>query len=92
MPHHKSAEKRMRTNEKARQRNRAVKSQLKGVLKKLDEAGEPDEAAKALQNAVAALDRAARKRVIPKGRADRTKSRLARRTTRRTASSSASSK
>ena len=91
MPHHKSAEKRIRTNEKARLRNRAVKSQLKGVLKKLDQTTEPDETALALRSAVSALDRAAKKRVIPKRRADRTKSRLARRTARRAASSSTSS-
>ena len=91
MPHHKSAKKRIKTNEKARQRNRAVKSQLKGVLKKLDQTTEPDETALALRSAVSALDRAAKKRVIPKRRADRTKSRLARRTARRAASSSTSS-
>jgi small subunit ribosomal protein S20 len=78
MPHHKSAAKRMRTSEKARQRNRAVKSQLKGVLKKLDQVG-PEESEAALQSAVSALDRAAQKGVIPKRRADRKKSRLARR-------------
>jgi small subunit ribosomal protein S20 len=76
MPHHKSAEKRMRTNEKARLRNRAVKSTMKSALKKFDEAPAA-QSAEALREAVAELDRAAKKGVIPKGRADRKKSRLA---------------
>jgi len=76
MPHHKSAEKRMRTSEKARQRNRAVKSKLKSALKNLDMAP-ADDSADALKKAQAELDRAATKGVIPKGRADRKKSRLA---------------
>ncbi len=76
MPHHKSAVKRMRTSEKARQRNRAVKSKLKSALKNLDMAP-ADDSAEALQKAQAELARAAQKRVIPKGRADRKKSRLA---------------
>ncbi len=79
MPHHKSAAKRMRTNEKARLRNRALKSHLKGVLKKFEQAS-PEEAESVLGKAVSALDRAVQKGVIPKRRADRKKSRLARRT------------
>lgn len=81
MPHHKSAAKRMRTNEKARQRNRAVKSTVKSALKKFEEAP-VEQAAEALRQAAAELDRAAKKGVIPKGRADRKKSRLARKTNR----------
>ena len=78
MPQHKSAAKRMRTSEKARQRNRAVKSHLKGVLKQLD-AATPEDSPQALREASSALDRAARKGVIPTRQADRKKSRLARR-------------
>jgi small subunit ribosomal protein S20 len=78
MPHHKSAVKRMRTSEKARQRNRAVKSRLKSVVKKAEEATAP-EAGSAFNEAMSALDRAAAKGVIPKRRADRKKSRLAKR-------------
>jgi len=81
MPHHKSAAKRMRTSEKARQRNRAVKSTVKSALKKFEESPVA-EAAEALRQAAAELDRAAKKGVIPKGRADRKKSRLARKTNR----------
>ena len=78
MPHHKSAAKRMLTSEKARQRNRAVKSRLKNVVKVAEEAPAP-EAAVAFNEAMSALDRAAAKGVIPKRRADRKKSRLAKR-------------
>jgi small subunit ribosomal protein S20 len=75
MPHHKSPAKRMRTSEKARQRNRSVKSHLRNVLKKVEQAA-PDEADDARRTAIATLDRAARKGIIPKRRADRKKSRL----------------
>jgi small subunit ribosomal protein S20 len=78
MPHHKSAAKRMRTSEKARLKNRAVKSRLKGIVKKAEEAP-ATEAATAFVDAMSALDRAARKGIIPKRRADRKKSRLAKR-------------
>jgi small subunit ribosomal protein S20 len=84
MPHHKSAAKRIRTSEKERLRNRAVKSTVKSALKKFDEAP-VEQAAEALRLAVSELDRAARKGVIPKGRADRKKSRLARKTSQGTA-------
>ena len=84
MPHHKSAEKRMRTNEKARLRNRAVKSTMKSALKKFDEAPGA-KSAEALREATAELDRAAKKGVIPKGRADRKKSRLAKQSNRNAA-------
>jgi small subunit ribosomal protein S20 len=78
MPQHKSAAKRMRTSEKSRQRNRAVKSHLKKVLKQVDAAA-PEDSAAALRDAVSALDRAAKKGVIHERQVDRRKSRLARR-------------
>jgi small subunit ribosomal protein S20 len=68
----------MRTSEKARQRNRAVKSSLKGVVKMAEDAPAP-EAGAAFNEAMSALDRAAQKGIIPKRRADRKKSRLAKR-------------
>ena len=78
MPHHKSAAKRIRTSEKARQRNRAVRSQVKGAIKAIDQAEGTEQAEEALRTAVSELDRAARKGVIPVRRVDRKKSRLAR--------------
>lgn len=77
MPQHKSCEKRMRTSQKQNARNRQTKSAVKTVTKRfLAATGEEAEAA---YRAVASeLDRAAKKGAIPKQRADRKKSRLAR--------------
>ena len=83
MPHHKSAVKRLRTAEKSRQRNTAVKSQLRKQLKRqrnLDGA----EALQALGATHAELDRVAQKGVIPKARARRLKSRSAKKAARKT--------
>lgn len=76
MPNHKSASKRLRTAEKSRQRNMAVKSTLRKQLKL--QRGATEDAASRLSQTHSELDRAARKRVIPKRRADRLKSRTAR--------------
>lgn len=74
MPHHKSAKKRLKTNERDRERNMAVKSALRKQLKAFRLEGA---SADKLGELYAGLDRAARKGVIPKSRADRLKSRLA---------------
>lgn len=74
MPHHKSAEKRMRTAKKARIRNASVKSEIKTYLKKIQEDPANQELAR---EATSRLDRAVRKGVIPKAVANRRKSRLA---------------
>ncbi len=76
MPQHKSNEKRMRTSKKENARNRAVKSTLKTVTKKLH-AAPAAEVESAYREASSELDRAAKKGIIPKRRADRKKSRLA---------------
>jgi small subunit ribosomal protein S20 len=81
MPHHKSAEKRLRTNEKARRRNLAIKSALRKQLKK-QRATEGTEATAELPTTASQIDRAVGKGVIPKARANRLKSRLARRAVR----------
>ena len=77
MPHHKSAAKRLKTNARARKRNLAVKSLLRKQLK-LQRDAEGAERAQSLPQSYRQLDRAARKGVIPKARASRLKSRLAR--------------
>jgi small subunit ribosomal protein S20 len=79
MPRTKSAFKRHRQNEKIRERNRANKSALKKDLKSFEKdlRANPAEATKLVAQVSSALDRAARKNAIPKGRADRKKSRLA---------------
>lgn len=76
MPQHKSCEKRMRTSKKQNVYNRAVKSSVKTATKRfLTAEGESLEAA--YRNVASELDRAAKKGVIPRQRADRKKSRLA---------------
>lgn len=76
MPHHKSAAKRVRTNEKRRQRNLEVKSRVRTALKQVRTAASPEEAAKALRGAVSVLDRATKKGVLKSGTSQRHKSRL----------------
>jgi small subunit ribosomal protein S20 len=77
MPHHKSAEKRMRTSERDRKRNIAVKSQVRGATRKVREEAKSEGAAELLRNAHSVLDNAARKGVVHKNTANRMKSRLA---------------
>ncbi len=76
MPHHKSAIKRMRQDEKRRARNRAVKSQIKTFVKKVRQASSREEALAILPKAVAVIDKAAKKGVIHPRNAARKKSRL----------------
>jgi small subunit ribosomal protein S20 len=76
----KSKIKRIGTNEKARQRNVAVKSQLKTHVRRVREAiasGDKDAAQTALQSASVKLDKAASKGVIHKNQAANRKSALA---------------
>ena len=78
----KSQIKRIRTNEHARLRNKAVKSSLKTSIRKFREAadaGKTDEAGTLLRNASRALDRAASKGVIHPNQAANKKSAMARR-------------
>lgn len=77
MPHHKSAEKRMRTSERDRQKNVAVKSVVRSAMRKLREETTGEKAPGLLREAHSVLDNAARKGVIHKRTADRRKSRLA---------------
>jgi small subunit ribosomal protein S20 len=77
----KSQIKRIRTNEKRRLRNKAVKSELKTYVRRTREAisaGEKGPAESALRIAVKKLDRAAAKGVIHKNQAANRKSSLAR--------------
>jgi small subunit ribosomal protein S20 len=80
MPNTKSAERRMRGNERKHQHNRRIKSSLRGLEKNYREllaAGKKDEAAKALSGVHSAYDKAAKSGVIPRATANRKKSRLA---------------
>ena len=76
----KSQIKRIKTNEKARQRNVAVRSALKTTVRRFRTAadsGDAAAAAAALQVAAKALDKAASKGVIHKNQAANRKSGLA---------------
>ncbi len=77
MPHHASAKKRVRTNERDRLKNRTVKSQVRGAVKKLQANLGAEEAPKALRTAHSVLDNATRKGVMHRKTVDRMKSRLA---------------
>jgi len=80
MPNTKSAIKAMRQNTKRRIANLETLAKIKKtarVVRKLAAAGQTDEAKKALQQAYAALDKAAKKNTIHRNNASRKKSRLA---------------
>lgn len=77
MPHHKSAAKRVITNERARQRNVAMKARVRGAVKAVRQATDPGAAAGALRDAASILDRAVAKGILKRPAADRHKSRLA---------------
>lgn len=74
----KSQIKRNRQNERARVRNKAVRTALKTEAKKVHAAGDAEAAQTQVRDAARALDRAASKGVIHKRAAARRKSRLAR--------------
>ena len=85
MATHKSARKRARQSILRRARNRHVRSSVKGAVKRVRGAFESDDAAEtqaAVRSAEGVLRRAASKGVIPKKRASRQISRLARRANR----------
>ena len=80
MPNTKSAERRMRGNERKHQHNRSVKSSLRGLerdYRELLAAGKKDEAAKLLAGVHSAFDKAVKVGAITRPTANRKKSRLA---------------
>ena len=79
----KSQIKRIKTNEKARLRNKSVKSSLKTAIRKYRaaaDAGDLDTAATLMRDASKALDKAASKGVIHANQAANRKSAMAKRT------------
>ena len=78
MPNHKSAEKRMRQNEKRREINRGHRSRLRTEIKKLRAAlaAGGDEAQSLLPQTVSTIDKAVQKGVLHRNAAARYKSRL----------------
>ena len=80
MANHKSAKKRARQTHKRTERNRSTRSRVKSAVKSARSAltaGDAGEAATALKTAEGVLRRAASKGAIPKKRASRSVSRLA---------------
>lgn len=78
MPHHKSAAKRVITNEKSRRRNVAARSRIRTAMKAVHSATTRAEALTAYREVTSVLDRVAAKGIIKKETADRRKARLAR--------------
>ena len=79
MPNHKSAEKRVRQNEKRRLVNRSNRSSLRTQIKKLRSAIDGGDAAQSqelLLPTISAIDKAVNKGVLHKNTAARYKSRL----------------
>lgn len=80
MPNIKSAEKRMRTSEKARQRNVEAKSKLKTLRRNLLDgmaSGNADQSQAAYRAYSSGLDKAAKRGIIAKNSAIRKKNRAA---------------
>ncbi len=77
MANHKSALKRIRSNEKKRLRNRYQLKATRAMVKKVRNSKNKAEASQVLNLAFALLDRLARKNVIHKNKASNNKSKLA---------------
>lgn len=77
MPTIKSAEKRLRQSEKRRERNKAVRSSVRNLFRRIEQMDDPEEAREALDRLYAELDRAAAKGVIHPNKAARKKSQAA---------------
>jgi len=79
MPNNNSAEKRLRQNKKRRQHNKAIKTSLRGNLRKVDIAvadGDVDSSEPAFRNVSRQLDQVASKKIIHPNKAARLKSRM----------------
>ena len=79
MPNTKSAERRMRNSARKHVNNRSTSTRLHSLEKKYllaVSSGKKDDATKAFQSVISALDKAAKAGVIHKSRANRSKSRL----------------
>jgi len=77
MPNIKSAMKRMRSDEKKQERNQATLAELKTLDQKMRKlASEPKKAKDVAERLVSRYDRAVSRGIVPRGRADRKKSRI----------------
>jgi small subunit ribosomal protein S20 len=78
VPHHTHFKKTLKQDVNRRLRNRAAKSRLSSIIKKVRAAATKEEAQTILTGAVSVIDSTARKGIIKKGTASRKVSRLAR--------------
>lgn len=78
MPQHKSAEKRIRQNQRRRLINVQRRSRLKTAIKKVKNAPDQETAATELRNTISILDRMAIKKIIHRNKAANIKSKLTR--------------
>ncbi len=76
MPDHKSCKKRLRSDEKKKERNHYVKKSISTIIKKIKKSTDKVEMDTLLVQAQSLIDKAAKKGVIHKKNADRKKSRL----------------
>ncbi len=76
MAHHKSAKKRIRTNERKKEINKMYSSRIKTSVKKALDNTDKEQAEKLYKDAVSVLDRSVDKGRIKKNTAARKKSRL----------------
>ena len=76
MANHKSAKKRIRTNERKRVMNKMTSSKIKSTMKKVLESEKREEAEKNYKEAVALLDKSATRGRLHKNTASRKKSQL----------------
>jgi small subunit ribosomal protein S20 len=77
MAHSKQAQKRIKTNDKARQANKAKRGAMRTAEKRVRKAEKAEDAQAALANAAKKIDKAAKAGVLHKNAAARRKSRLA---------------
>ena len=76
MAHHKSCIKSIKTSAKANERNRAYRSKMKTAIKRVQEAGNADEAWEKFRSFASLVDKMALKNIIHRSNADNKKSRL----------------
>jgi len=76
MPNHKSCEKRLRSDEKKKERNHYVKKSISTIIKKIKKSADKTEMDTLLIQAHSLIDKAVKKGVIHRNNADRKKSRL----------------
>lgn len=77
MAHHKSAIKRIKTNERDAERNKAYKTEMKTAIKRVRQTSNKEEGEQLYKKTASILDKLAAKRIINKNFASNQKSRLA---------------